>query len=406
MIILQINVVVNSGSTGRIAEEIGQTAINAGWESYIAYGREKGRLSQSHKIRIGTDWDIKMHGVQTRVLDNHALGKSSRSATKNLIKQIEQIKPDVIHLHNVHGYYINAEVLFNYLSKLDTPVVWTFHDCWPFTGHCSYFDYAGCDKWKTGCYECPLKKSYPASLVIDRSKKNYEDKKRLFNSAKNMTIVTVSKWLKTKVDDSFLNHYPVKVINNGIDTSIFKVANNIELLKAKHKLQNTFVLLGVATAWGRRKGLHDYYKISDKLNEDYQIILVGLTKEQIKELPKGIIGIERTESVDELVEYYNIADIVMNISYEETFGMTTPEGFACGTPSIVYNATASPELITDDTGIIVEKGDIEGVVDAINEIKQNGKAHYSDACRNRALQLYRKEDRYRDYLELYDKILK
>lgn len=404
--LLQINSVVNSGSTGRIAEEIGKTAIKADWESYIAYGREKNTASQSHKIKIGKDWDMKLHGIQTRVLDNHSLGLSSRGATKKLIKEIEQIKPDIIHIHNLHGYYINIEVLFHYLSKLDTPVVWTFHDCWPFTGHCAYFDNIGCEKWKTGCYECPIKTSYPASYVIDRSKKNYEDKKRLFNSVKNMTIVTVSDWLKSKVDDSFLNNHPTKVINNGIDISIFKVYDDIEPVKTKHNLQNKLVLLGVATSWGKRKGLYDYFEINKRLEGDCQIVLVGLTREQIKELPEGIIGIERTESINELVEYYNIADVVMNISYEETFGMTTPEGFACGTPSIVYNATASPELITPETGIIVEKGDIDGVIGAINKIKQKGKSYYTDACRNRALDLYRKEDRYKDYLELYGEVMK
>lgn len=403
--LLQINVVVNSGSTGRIAEEIGQTAIEAGWKSYIAYGREKGRPSQSHKIRIGTDWDIKMHGVQTRVLDNHALGMSSRSATKDLIKQIEQIKPDVIHLHNVHGYYINAEVLFNYLSKLDTPVVWTFHDCWPFTGHCAHFDYAGCDKWKTGCYECPLKKGYLASLVIDRSKKNYEDKKRLFNSVKNMTLVPVSNWLGNYYKDSFLHKYNVRMIHNGIDTSVFQPKKNNPAI-IKYNLQGKFVILGVASVWGFRKGLQDFIKISDTLSSNHQIVLVGLSDKQIKELPNNIIGIARTESVNELAELYSAADVFANPTYEDNFPTTNLEALACGTPVITYNTGGSPEAVDADTGIVVEKGNTDALIDAINEIKQTGKAHYSDACRNRALQLYRKEDRYRDYINLYDELLK
>lgn len=399
--LLQINSVINSGSTGRITEEIGQTAITAGWESYIAYGREENRHSQSKVIRIGNNLDINLHGLQTRILDNHSLGMSAQKATKEFIKKIDQINPDIIHLHNLHGYYINVEVLFNYLSTLGTPIIWTFHDCWPFTGHCAYFDYIGCEKWKTGCYDCPITRNYPASYVMDRSKKNYSVKKELFNSVKNLTIITVSEWLKSKVQDSFLNSYPISVINNGIDTSIFKITSNNDTEKAKYGWRNKFVLLGVATSWGKRKGIDDYYKIKEKLSNDFQIVLVGLTQKQIKELPSGIIGIQRTESIEELVKFYNMSDIVMNISYEETFGMTTIEGFACGTPSIVYNATASPELITPETGIIVEKGDINALIDAINKVKQVGKSHYSNACRERALHFYSKEDRYRDYLNLY-----
>jgi len=403
--LLQINVVVNSGSTGRIAEGIGQVAMENGWESYIAFGREHERPSKSHKIRIGTDWDIKMHGVQTRVLDNHALGISSRSATKEFIKEIEQIKPDVIHLHNVHGYYINVEVLFNYLSKLDTPVVWTFHDCWPFTGHCAYFDYAGCDKWKTGCYECPLKKSYPASFVIDRSKKNYEDKKRLFNSVKNITLVPVSDWLGNYFKDSFLHKYNVRMIHNGIDTSVFQPKENNPSID-KYNLTDKFVILGVASIWGFRKGLQDFIKMNETISSHHQIVLVGLSDKQIKELPDNIIGIARTESVNELADLYSAADVFVNPTYEDNFPTTNLEALACGIPVITYNTGGSPEAVDTDTGIVVEKGNTDALIDAINEIKQKGKAHYSDACVSRAHRLYRKEDRFKEYIDLYGEVMK
>lgn len=403
--LLQINVVVNSGSTGRIAEEIGQTAIELGWESYIAYGRENNRPSQSHKIRIGTDRDIKKHAIQTRILDNHSLGLSSRRATKEFIKKIEQIKPDIIHLHNLHGYYINIEVLFNYLSKLDTPIVWTFHDCWPFTGHCAYFDFIGCDKWKTGCYQCPIKKSYPASYVIDRSKKNYKDKKSLFNSAKNITLVPVSNWLGNYFKDSFLHKYDVKMIHNGIDTSLFQPKNNNSAI-AKYELEDKFTILGVASIWDYRKGLQDFIKMSEKLSSNYQIVLVGLSNNQIKALPNNIIGIARTESVDELAELYSAADVFVNPTYEDNFPTTNIEALACGTPVITYNTGGSPEAVDAETGIVVEKGNVLQMISAILEVKHNGKQHYSDACRNRAFKLYRKEDRYRDYLELYGEVIK
>ena len=400
MKLLQINTVVNSGSTGRIAEDIGKYAINQNWESYVAYGRNE-RPSQSQLIKIGTDWDINIHGLQTRLFDRYGLG--SRSATQAFIKQVEAIKPDVIHLHNIHGYYLNIEVLFNFLAKTQVPVVWTLHDCWPFTGHCVHFDFVGCEKWQTHCNNCPQTRTYPASFFIDRSIQNFKLKKELFNSVQPLTLVPVSKWLAKVVGQSFLKAYPVRVINNGIDTGVFKPVST-QNIRNKFNLHSKFVLLGVANVWEGRKGLKDFIELSEKLDVNYQIILVGLSKKQIKTLPENIVGIERTENINELVELYSLADIVLNLSYEETFGLTTIEGFACGTPGIVYNCTASPELITPNTGIIVEKGNIKEVETAIIKIQKNGKTHYSAACRERAKYLYNKNDRFQDYIDLYENI--
>ncbi len=399
--LLQINSVVNSGSTGRIAEEIGQAAIAAGWKSYIAYGRND-RPSQSELIKIGNDWDIKLHGIQTRLFDRHGLG--SRSATKELIGKIKEISPDIIHLHNIHGYYINIEILFNYLRKTNIPVIWTFHDCWPITGHCAHFTFVGCEKWKTHCNNCPQQKNYPSSWVVDRSEKNYNLKKKLFTSLPNLTLVPVSNWLSGILKESYLQHYPLNVIHNGINTEVFKPSSDNDF-RIKYSLENKFILLGVATNWEKRKGLKDYIELSKHLNSDYQIVLVGLSREQIDQLPDNVLGIERTESVEELAIMYSEANIVLNLSYEETFGLTTVEGFACGTPGIVYNATASPELIDESTGLVVEQGDINGLTDAIIKIKKNGKQSYSDACVNRAHRLYKKEDRYKEYIDLYDSLL-
>jgi putative colanic acid biosynthesis glycosyltransferase len=399
--LLQINSVINSGSTGRIAEEIGQTAIAAGWESYIAYGRNE-RPSSSKLIKIGTDKDIKLHGLQTRLFDRHGLG--SKGATTDFIRQVEDIKPDIVHLHNIHGYYINMEVLFHYLKKVNIPVVWTFHDCWPITGHCSYFTFVGCEKWKTQCYNCPQKTGYPASYLIDRSKKNFILKKELFNSLSNLTLVPVSQWLSGILKESFLQNYPIKVIKNGVNTEVFR-PSEVSDFRNKHGLIDKFVLIGVATSWGERKGLNDFIELSKLLDSDFQIVLVGLTKKQIELLPKNILGIERTESVDALADIYASADIVLNLSYEETFGLTTVEGFACGTPGIVYNATASPELIEESTGVVVEQGNMNKLVEAIYTIKNNGKQYYSDACVNRAHRLYKKEDRYREYIDLYEGLI-
>lgn len=401
MKLLQINSVVNSGSTGRIAEEIAQTAIAAGWESYIAYGRNE-KPSTSRLIRIGDDTDVKLHGLQTRLFDRHGLG--SRNVTSDFVKKIEGLKPDIIHLHNIHGYYINMKVLFHYLKNANVPVVWTFHDCWPVTGHCSHFTFVGCDKWKTQCFECPQKRDYPASYFIDRSKKNYIIKKELFNSLSNLTLVPVSQWLSGILKESFLHIYPIKIINNGINSEVFRPSLNSSF-RIKNGFKDKFILLGVASVWTEKKGLNDFIELSKFLDSDFQIVIVGLTKKQIEHLPDNILGIERTESVEALAEIYASSDIFINSTYEDNFPTTNLESLACGTPVITYKTGGSPEAIDESTGIVVEQGNINMLVKAINQIKGNGKKYYSDACVNRAHRFYKKEDRYREYIDLYEELL-
>lgn len=407
MKLLQINVTANSGSTGRIAEDIGLLAASNGWESYIAYGRTN-NYSKNKIIRIGSDIDIKIHGLLTRVFDNHSFGFSSKKATKKFIKEIDKIKPDIIHLHNIHGYYINSKILFEYLSKLTTPIIWTFHDCWSFTGHCAYFDFVSCDKWKTECYSCPQKKSYPSSIIFDNSRKNYIIKKELFNSLKNMTIVPVSYWLGDLVKESFLGKYPIKVIQNGIDINAFNI-KNYDDIQTKYNIKDKFIILGVASTWDMRKGLSDFIELSERLKEDEVIILLGLCKEQIELLPHNIIGIERTESVEELAKFYSMADVYFNASVQETFGLTTIEAFACGTPAIVYNKTAIPEVVDDNVGWILEPSDFDSIIEIIsilkyepNLIKEKRKIN----CRQKAERLYNKDIKFQEYFELYNTVLR
>jgi len=399
--LLQINSVVNIGSTGRIAEDIGKLAIENGWKSYIAYGRNA-KSSESQLLKIGDNFDFKIHALDTRLFDRH--GMASKNATKEFFEKLKIVSPDIIHLHNIHGYYVNIELLFAYLEIVQKPVVWTFHDCWPITGHCSHFSYVGCEKWETECYKCPQKKDYPASWLIDRSKKNFKLKKKLFTSLQNLTIVSVSKWLSGIINNSYLGYYPTKIIYNGINTQVFKPYIDSDF-RIKHHIENKFILLGVASVWNQRKGLNDFLKLSKVLNNEYKIILVGLTTKQIEHLPEGILGFTRTESADELALMYSAADIVLNLSYEETFGLTTVEGLACGTPGIVYNSTASPELIDESTGLVIEPGDINELVEAVEKIKKKGKQSYSNACVKRAYLLYRKEDCYKNYIELYESLL-
>lgn len=400
--LFQICVEGNTGSTGRIAEEIGVLALNKGWDSYIAYGRFP-RPSKSHLIRIGSKWDIFLHGLQTRFFDRHCLG--SKHATIKLVNQIKAINPDIIHLHHLHGYYLNIEILFDFLSKANIPVIWTFHDCWSITGHCAHFDYVGCVKWKTECSYCPEKKEYPASFFLDRSTKNYYLKKTLFNSVKNMTLVPVSNWLENIVHESFMNDILIKTIHNGIDISIFKPQSNRNVTKAKHNVGNRMMLLGVASPWSLKKGFNDFVKLSTYLQDDEVIVLVGLSEKQLGDLPPNIIGITKTENRQELVELYSASDLFINPTWEDNFPTTNIESLACGTPLVTYRTGGSIEAVSAETGFIIDKGDIDSLLNVIRHVKSVGKDSFSKACRDRAVTLYNKDERFSEYFDVYENMI-
>lgn len=401
--LLQISIEVNSGSVGRIAEQIGDVAMQQGWESHITYARNF-NPSKSKVIKIGTKWDVYLHGLETRIFDNHGFG--SRLATFNLLSKIKSLKPDIIHLHHLHGYFINIEILFKFLKDFNVPVIWTFHDCWSFTGHCAYFDFVGCDKWKSLCYDCEQKKEYPASFFFDRSTKNFLEKKEIFNSLSNLTIVPVSYWLSNKVGESFLSNVPRKVIQNGIDLSLFYPRLNLDLFKSKYLIKDKFIILGVASTWEKRKGLSEFLKLFKLLDSNlYSIVLVGVSKSQIKNLPSEIIGVERTESIDELANFYSVADVFVNPTFEDTFPTTNLEALACGTPIITYNTGGSIESVNDDTGFVVEKNDISGLINAIYTVQKKGKMWFYDNCRKSAIENFNNMDKFNDYLNLYKELL-
>lgn len=400
MKLLLLNASANTGSTGRITEEIGMLAQQSGYDVRFAYGREAVN-SRLPFIKIGGKWNVRWHGVVSRLFDAHGFG--SRNATKALIKELDAWKPDIINIHNLHGYYIHVGILFKYLKRVQIPVVWTFHDCWPFTGHCSYFDQYDCRKWKTECHHCPNRKGYPESWFFDRSKKNFHRKSRIFNGLKNLTIVTPSAWLAQHVSRSFLKDYPVKVINNGVDMKIFHSQINPEIFP-KYGIENKPFALGVASIWDTRKGLDDFIAIREKLDKDIQIVLVGLSKEQTIKLPSGIIAIARTENIKELAALYSAASVFVNPTYVDNFPTTNIEALACGTPVITYRTGGSPEAVGENTGLVIEKRDVEGLRGAIERVVALGKDFYRDNCRKRAVRLYNKEDRYRDYLETLEKL--
>jgi len=400
--LLQINVCSNL-STGRIAEDIASVAKQDGWDCYLAYGR--GTEPKENKgLRIGSQFDLYEHVLESRLLDWH--GRGSRRATKAFLKQVEQLQPDVIHLHNIDGYYLNLQQLFDFLGRKQIPVVWTVHSCWPFTGHCAHFAPAHCEKWKTQCHDCPLVQTYPKSWWADRSRKNYAEKKRLFNQPAQMLLTPVSKWLCGLLKESFLQKYPTEVIYNGVDLNTFspKPQSETAALRQRYSLQDQFVLLGVASTWTEQKGLSHYVELSKRLPAGMRMVLIGLNDKQIEAMPANVLGLRRTSSIDELVAFYSAADVVLNLSEAETFGLTTAEGMACGTPSVVFNTTASPELITPATGAVAPMGDLAAVMQAVEQIRANGKAAYSTACRQRAVEHFDKTKNFQRYVEIYNEL--
>ena len=367
MKILMINVVCGIRSTGRICTDLAVSLESLGHEVKIAYGRENvPEQFQKYAIRIGSELDVNLHGLKARLFDGAGFG--SIFATRKFIRWVEKYDPDVIHLHNIHGYYINVKILFDYLKQSKKRVIWTLHDCWSFTGHTPYCDSVNCKRWISGCYKCPLVKEYPSSL-FDRSYHNWKKKKKVFTGVDNLTIITPSTWLCQCVKKSFLNVYPIEVINNGIDTKQFTARKSN--FKKKFKIEEKFILLGVSTSWDNMKGYSDFLKLAELLGDEYKVVIVGLTKEQLSKIPRNILGIERTSSVKELAEIYTASDLFLNLSYCENYPTVNIEAMACGTQVLTYDTGGSPEIVENYNGIIVEQGNISAVVNAIKSINKN-----------------------------------
>lgn len=390
--LLQINATANWGSTGKIAEQIGEKALSRGWDSYLAFGR-KSTDSRLNLIHVGDKLGVLYHFFCHRFLDREGL--ASRLATRYLISRIKRINPDIIHLHNIHDHWINYPILFSYLGSISIPIVWTFHDCWAFTGHCAHFITHDCDKWRSRCFHCPSAK------YLDRSSQNYLLKEKYFTAIKDLHIVVVSEWLGNCVRKSFFRDKDIHVIYNGVDLSVFTpFASSLPYC---FKLGKKHTLLGVATSWSNTKGLSDYIELSKRLRDDIQIVLVGLNKNQVASIPKTIVAIPRTRNQSELRDLYVNADIVLSLSKAESFGLTIAEGLACGTPGIVYDNTAQPELISSETGVIVKTGDINALIDAIYHLLDYPLSPL--ACRKRAELYFNKDHSFDKYIDLYNALL-
>ena len=392
-ILFQLNECLNF-STGKIAQSIGEAAMRYGWESYIAYSsREPLVPCKSKVIKVGYKIDPYIHYAENLLLDREGL--SSRCATRKLVERIKAIHPDVVQLHSLHDHWLNYKILFEYLNTTDIQVVWTFHDCWAMTGHCMHFVTKNCDRWKTGCHDCLMKGEYPKTMV-DRSRKNWELKKSLFAGCNNLTIAACSDWIADFARESYLKDKRILTIHNGVDLSIFKPLPKTE--------SNRYRIIAVSSPWYPAKGELDIYKLRTMLPEDeYEIIMVGLSAEQMNNLPAGITGIQRTTNVQELVQLYSDADVLINPTYADTFPTVNLEALACGTPVITYKTGGSPEAIDGKTGVVIEQGNVTEMANAIMLMRQNPLS--SEDCRKRAEELFDKDKCFEKYVELYEELL-
>lgn len=356
MRVMLINAVCGIGSTGRIVSDMWSLLKSKGHEVKVVFGVGEARnVDEKDLIKCNDMRGYYLHNALARITDR--AGFYSIVKTQKLIKQIKAFAPDIIHLHNLHGFYVNIKVLFEYLAQANIPVVWTLHDCWTMTGHCSHFAYIGCEKWKTGCYHCPQKKTYPISLVLDQSKRNYMDKKRLFTSVPKLTICTPSKWLADIVKQSYLSNYPVHVMPNGIDLEVFKPTPSD--FRKQYDIGNRKIILAVSNVWSQKKGFFDICKLAEMIDREKEVlVIVGVTEEQQKQLPQSVIAIKRTQNVQELVQIYSAADVFINPTYEDNFPTVNLEALACGTPVVTYNTGGSVEPIHPECGEVVPQGDV------------------------------------------------
>ena len=368
MRVLIVNSGCGIGSVGRICVDFAKEYEAKGYEVKITYGRDLSVPDEYKKyaVKIGGKLNLVCHFLYSRLLDRH--GFASWFSTTKFLKWAEEYNPDIIFLHNIHGYYLNIDMLFNWIKKHpEKEIRWMLHDCWAFTGHCSYFSFERCTKWQTQCRDCELLAKYPASMGIDNSVNNFRRKRELFTGIENMSLVTPSYWLANLVKKSFLKEYAVVVLHNKVNTDVFKPTESD--LRQRYDLEDKKVLLGVAFKWTKFKGFDDFIELAKQLSDVYRIVLVGLEKNQLSAMPDNIVAIERTQDVYELAAWYTTADLYVNLSVQETFGMTTLEAISCGTRAIVYQETAGEEIIEGTDSVAVRRG-MNNLVQTILELTE------------------------------------
>ena len=401
--LLQINPVVKENtSTGKIMRALGELAIASGWESWIVYSRARdGVPAHSSKLLpAGNRFDLLLHFLATRLFDAHGL--ASRCATRRLVRRIRALDPDVVHIHNVHGYFLNYKILCAELVRMGKPVIWTVHDCWLFTGHCYHYAAAGCGRWTGGCHHCPQKHAFPASWLLDRSRRNWKDKRAAFTAIPGLTLVTVSAWMKGEIARSFLREKPCVVIPNGIDLDVFHPTPD-PALRGRLGIPDGPFYLAVAGIWLPEKGIADLERLAGMLAADETLVVVG-KRPAGQAFPENVITVERTEDVRMLAALYTEAEALVNPTWQDNYPTVNLESIACGSPVVTYRTGGSVESLTPETGYIVEQGDVEGLLRCLHAIRERGKACYTGPCRSHALARFSKTDRFKDYIELYESL--
>lgn len=394
MKVLFVNLVYAVGSTGKIIADMMEVLKRSGHDARVLYGAGE-KSDDPDAVRVSGKSGYYFHNAVSRFTD-HA-GLYSRAATRKLIREIRAFSPDVIHLHTLHGFYVNYEMLFRFLKQAGVPVIWTLHDCWAFTGHCTYFSQANCTQWQTLCQDCRLLCRYPHCYGRGDVTRNYLRKKAAFTGVKNLTLTTPSQWLADQAAHSFLRDYPCVVVPNGIDRAVFRPQPSD--LRAAYHLQDKKIVLGVANAWNARKGLPDMLALAEWLGAAYQVVLIGLTKRQLPHIPPNVLGLLRTADRTELARWYTAADVFVNPTYDETFGLTTVEAQACGTPAVVYATDGCPETLLTEDSVLVAQGDREALARAVREVAQRG-VRVDDHAADRL----DKDRAYEKYVRLYERV--
>ncbi|MBR6657605.1 MAG: glycosyltransferase [Oscillospiraceae bacterium] len=396
MKILQINTLYGAGSTGKIVRNLQRYAIKRNHDILVAYRFAEGKI-QKNSLPISSWLDCHIHNRLAMITGLQ--GCFSLFKTWFFLKKIRKYSPDIIHLHNIHGSYINHRMLFNFIKKYHIPVVWTLHDCWAFTGGCPHFDGYSCNKWEHGCKNCPHFAQREGAF-FDTSSFVHRKKKKWFSGVNDMTLVCPSQWLANLVGKSFLKNYPVEIIPNGIDLEVFHPVEDD--FRKKYGLESKKILLGVSFGWNRKKGLDVFVELERRLPPDYQIVLVGTSESIDAILPKNILSIHRTENQQELAGIYSAADLFVNPTLEENYPTVNMEAIACGTPVITFRTGGSPETIDETCGCVVEIGDIDALEHEIIRICEK-KVFHKEACLKKAaehdINLF-----YKEYLELYERI--
>ena len=394
MKVVQINATCGVGSTGKICVGISEVLVENNIENYILYSSKSN--GYKYGIKCSDDRYIKLQALKSRLLGNY--GFNSDKVTQKMICELDRINPDIIHLHNIHGHDCNLEILFTYFKEHKTNLIWTFHDCWAFTGYCTYFDMSKCNKWQTQCRQCVQKREY--SWFFDKSGELFEKKKRLFEDI-DLTIITPSQWLSDLVKLSFLKEYPVNVINNGIDLEFFKPHSSD--FRRKNGLENKKIILGVSFIWDKRKGLDVFIELAKRLSDEYKIVLVGTDDNADKALPDSILWIHQTNNQLELAGIYSSADVFVNPTREDNYPTVNMEAIACGTPVITFRTGGSPEMLDADCGSVVECDEIDTLEKEIIRICTE-KPYSKEQCVNKAKE-FDKNKRFKEYFDLYERVI-